>query len=247
MSMQKCLRAAARAPVSALSATRLAGAAALLAAVLLAGCTRGPERSSAELEVVRAAGQYIARRRSTVPPASDLTRALLDQQTQAYLEVVIENRDAKAYLTRPLSRRDGFPGGIEVWRTADNVSLALRAGMVIATRGLGNGLLSADVPAAAGVAGPARGGARSYVLRARGNGQIRLQMACRLHDLGPARIEIVELGFATRHLQEQCSGGGGSIVNDYWVGTGAQAGRVWQSRQWAGPGTGYVRIRQLRL
>ncbi|MFW8595954.1 YjbF family lipoprotein [Cribrihabitans neustonicus] len=217
---------------------------ALLAA--LAGCTRGPERASAELQVLRAVGEQFTRRRA-VPPAVELSRALLDRETQAYIEVVIENRDAKAYLTRALTRRDGFAGEIEVWRTADNVSVALRQGMLTATRGLGHGLLSAEVPAAEGVAGPARGGARSYVLRAGGNGQLRLGMACRLLDLGPERIEIVELAYATRHLQEQCSGGGGSIVNDYWVGTGAQAGRVWQSRQWAGPETGYVRIRQLRL
>lgn len=219
----------------------------LLAALVLAGCASGPERAPAELEVVRAAGQYISNLRNPPPPPARLSRALLDRQTQAYIEVVIENREAKAYLTRPLTRSGPRPGQIEVWRTQDNVSIALRQGMLIATRGLGNGLLSADVPAADGVAGPARGGARSYVLRARGNGQLRLEMACRLQDLGPERIEIVELSFATRHLQEHCSGGGGSIVNDYWIGTGGGQGRVWQSRQWAGPETGYLQIRQLRL
>lgn len=135
--------------------TRLIAAA--LAAVLgLAGCDRGPERSRAELEVIRAVGDHISRRRSPPPPAAELTRALLDQQTQAYIEVTIENRGAKAYLIRSLSRRDDLPGRIEVWRTQDNVSVALREGMLIATRGLGGGLLSAAVPAAEGPCRPCR-------------------------------------------------------------------------------------------
>ncbi|KIC22148.1 hypothetical protein RA20_01965 [Leisingera sp. ANG-Vp] len=217
------------------------------AALLLAGCTRGPEKTPAELEVLKAVTQQISRRRSPPPEPVKLTRALLDEQTQAYIEVVIENRDAKAYLTRALERRDSSPGVIEVWRTQDNVSVSLRAGMVIATRGLGNGLLSAQVPAAEGVAGPAHGGARRYTVRADGNGQAALAMACSLTDLGPEAVEIVEEVHATRHLQERCESSSGVVVNDYWVDSRPGSTRIWQSRQWAGPETGYLRIRQLRL
>ncbi|MEX0304001.1 MAG: YjbF family lipoprotein [Leisingera sp.] len=222
-------------------------AAALAASLLLGACARGPEKTPAELEVLKAVGQQFTKRRNAPPPPVQLTRALLDEQTQAYVEVVIENRDAKAYLTRALERRDSSPGAIEVWRTQDNVSLSLRQGMVIATRGLGNGLLSAQVPAADGAAGPAHGGARRYTVRTDGNGQAVLNMACSLTDLGPAPVEIVEVTHPTRHLQEHCEGSGGVVVNDYWVDSRPGRARVWQSRQWAGPETGYVRIRQLRL
>jgi hypothetical protein len=192
-------------------------------------------------------GDLISRRRNPPPPAAELPRALLDQQPQAYIEVVIENRGARAYLTRALQRRDSRPGQIEVWRTLDNVSVALRNGMVIATRGLGGGLLSAQVPAADGVAGPAHGGARRYTVRANGNGQAVLNMACSLHDLGPAPVEIVEITHPARHLQERCEGSGGVVVNDYWVDSRPGRNQIWQSRQWAGPETGYVKLRQLRL
>lgn len=222
-------------------------AAALAAALLLAGCSQGPEKTPAELEVVKAVTDLVSRRRNPPPPAAELSRALLDRQTQAYIEVVIENREAKAYLTRSLSRRDGSPGQVEVWRTLDNVSVALRNGMVIATRGLGGGLLSAQVPAADGIAGPAHGGARRYTVRAEGNGQAVLSMACSLHDLGPETVEIVEITHPARHLQERCEGSGGVVVNDYWVDSRPGRTQVWQSRQWAGPETGYVKIRQLRL
>ncbi|MEW2915240.1 YjbF family lipoprotein [Leisingera sp. JC11] len=221
--------------------------AALAAALLLAGCSKGPEKTQAELEVVQAVAEQFKRRRNAPPPPPKLTRALLDRETQAYIEVTIENREVTAYLTRALARRDSHPGEIEVWRTQDNVSVALRQGMVIATRGLGGGLLSAQVPAADGAGGPARGGGRRYTVRAEGNGQRELNLACSLHDLGPEAVEIVEITHPARHLQERCEGVGGAVVNDYWVDSRPGRARVWQSRQWAGPEIGYVRIRQLRL
>jgi hypothetical protein len=84
-------------------------------------------------------------------------------------------------------------------------------------------------------------------VRSDGNGQAVLHMACSLQDLGPQAVEIVEVTHQTRHLQERCEGSGGVVVNDYWVDSRPGQARVWQSRQWAGPETGYVQIRQLRL
>ncbi|OED47364.1 YjbF family lipoprotein [Leisingera sp. S232] len=219
------------------------------ALLLLGGCARGPEKTPAELEVIQAVAEQFRGRRKAPPPPK-LTRALLDEQTLAHIEVTIENREVTAFLTPSLARRDSHPGSIAIWRTQDNVSLSLRQGMVIATRGLGGGLLSAQVPAADGVAGPARGGARRYTVRADGNGQTTLEMACSLHDLGAAAVEIVEVTHPTRHLQERCSlegAGGGTVVNDYWVDSRPGRAQVWQSRQWAGPEIGYMRIRLLRL
>nr|WP_260108846.1 YjbF family lipoprotein [Phaeobacter inhibens] len=72
-------------------------------------------------------------------------------------------------------------------------------------------------------------------------------MLCSRRDLGAGPIEIVELRYPTRHIEERCRpsqpGRGGEIINDYWVDS--RSGRVWQSRQWAGPNVGYLRIRQL--
>ena len=70
-----------------------------------------------------------------------------------------------------------------------------------------------------------------------------LALSCELVDLGPETIEIVERRHATRHLQQRCAGGGGRVVNEYW--TDPRAGILWQSRQWAGPHLGYIRLRRL--
>ena len=72
-----------------------------------------------------------------------------------------------------------------------------------------------------------------------------MRMTCVVQDLGPAALEIVETIYDTRHLQEHCENESDRIVSDFWVDS--RTGRVWQSRQWAGPLTGYIRIRQLTL
>jgi len=73
---------------------------------------------------------------------------------------------------------------------------------------------------------------------------VRLSLSCDLQDLGMETIVIVERSHHTRHLQERCEGGGGGVVNDYWVDPNRPV--VWQSRQWAGPNVGYLRLRRLK-
>ncbi len=121
--------------------------------------------------------------------------------------------------------------------------------MLIATRGLGGDILSSNVQLAGDAPGPARGGDKILDIRALDNKAVRLALTCDLADLGPETIVIVEQRHATRRLRETCrggvaaGGGPGQVVNDYWVD--ASAGLVWQSRQWAGPETGYLRLRRL--
>ncbi|PCJ07298.1 MAG: hypothetical protein COB16_11465 [Rhodobacteraceae bacterium] len=224
--------------------------AAVLGLVLLGGCNQGPEGPSLELEVF----QLVRQRVSSIGGAASaerppLTRAGLDEVEGAYIEVTLENRDIFAYLSQQLVRRDSSPGQIVVWRTEDNITLSMRSGVLIATRGLGDDILSASAPVIAGRGGPARGGERRYQIRGLDHRTQVLVLACSLQDLGAETVEIVELSYATRHLQERCEGGGdiggGVVVNDYWVDS--RSGRIWQSRQWAGPTIGYLRIRQLTI
>ena len=73
-----------------------------------------------------------------------------------------------------------------------------------------------------------------------------LQVKKKLHEEQTPfqKLEIYEKYYNTRHLQERCEGPGQTVViNDYWVDSRSQ--KVWKSRQWAGPETGYLRIRDL--
>ena len=74
-----------------------------------------------------------------------VTRALLDTLEGSYLEVTLERRDQLAYLQILSERRDDTPGRITVWRTDDNITQAMRNGVLINTRGLCGVLLSSTV------------------------------------------------------------------------------------------------------
>ncbi|ATG45991.1 Group 4 capsule polysaccharide formation lipoprotein gfcB (plasmid) [Phaeobacter piscinae] len=231
--------------------TRLAGLLPILGLLALTACSRGPDQAPLQVELLRSLSDKVSARLSggkgkqaARPP---LTRAGLDEIKDPYIEVTIEKNDVFAYLSRQQLRRDDSPGTVAVWRTEDNISLTLRGGVLVATRNLGNDILSSSALVEGNTGGPVRSGARRYHIRGLDNGAWQLDMLCSRRDLGVDPIVIVELRYPTRHIEERCHpsqpGRGGEIVNDYWVDS--RSGRVWQSRQWAGPNVGYLRIRQL--
>ncbi|APG49372.1 YjbF family lipoprotein [Phaeobacter porticola] len=232
--------------------TRLAGLLSLLGLLVLTACSRGPDAPPLQVELLSNLSDRVGTRLSggKADPAArpPLTRAGLNEIKDPYIEVTIEKNDVFAYLSRQQLRRDDSPGTVAVWRTEDNISLTLRNGVLVATRNLGNDILSSSALVdGQGADGPAHSGARRYHIRGLDNGAWQLDMLCARRDLGADPIEIVELRYPTRHIQERCQpsqpGRSGEIVNDYWVDS--RSGRVWQSRQWAGPNVGYLRIRQL--
>ena len=227
-------------------------AAAVLALLALAACGGGKEVAPLELQVLQAGKARFQQLTGGKPaPLPQLSRAFLDTVDQPYIEATLERRDQTAYLLIADRRRDDLPGEIVTWRTGDNVTLTTRAGVLIATRGLGGNLLSAQVQVADGRLGPASGGAHVMQIRAHDNKALGMALACDLEDLGAETIIIVERAHATRHLRQRCErvrqgdepGQGGVVVNDYWIDS--TQGVIWQSRQWAGPEIGYLRLRRL--
>ncbi|MFC4669487.1 YjbF family lipoprotein [Seohaeicola nanhaiensis] len=227
----------------------------VLALALLAGCSSGTDTAPLFPQMFSAGKAAIAARaaRRAEVAKPPLTRAVLNTVEGAYIEARIERQDITGYLSLALQRSDAAPGRIEQWRTQDNVSLTFRNGVLIATRGLGGDLVSAEVQVAGDRPGPATGGERGMHLRSGDLQVIRLGLACDLEDLGPETVTIVELSFATRHLRESCTTegvtiggqavGAGRVVNDYWIDSRHRLMR--KSRQWAGPEIGYVSLRRL--
>ena len=216
-----------------------------LAATVLSGCAGG-ETGTVPIyrQIFDATAGSIQKNRARKAAPPPLTRAALAQVTDPYVEVTLERSGITAYLFQSTRRHDEFPGEIVQWRTEDEVTVTTRAGMVIATRGLGGDLMSASAPAAAGRVGPVSGGERLMDVRTGALELAQLTLACELEDRGPATVEIVELRHSTRHLVERCAvSGGGRIENEYWVDQGA--GIIWQSVQWAGPHVGYLTLRRL--
>ncbi len=215
-----------------------------LVILILTGCSGGLEQPPLELEVIQAGQDAFAQRRAS--PPSDrppLRRADLDVLDGSFLEITRERADLLAYLYVNARRTDQFPGRIIVWRSEDDVTLATRNGVLIETRGMRGDLLSSTVRVAGNRPGPVSSGKHVQLIHSLDNRQVPLTLDCDLVDLGPEVIEIVERRHRTRHLQQRCQGGNGTVINDFWVESGA--GIVWQSRQWAGPHIGYLRLRRL--
>ncbi len=217
------------------------GLIALAALAALAACSGGNEAPSTQLQVWQAARGVIAARVNPAPERPPVTRAVLDTLDGRFLQITRERQDLTAYLYPSLRTRDSSPGEIIVWRTDSNETMTVRGGVLVATRNLGGDMLSSEVRLAGSGIGPA-GGARMFHIRDADNKQRNLSMACEVSDLGPETIVVVERRHATRHLREHCEGGGGRIVNDYWIESGSL---MRQSRQWAGPHIGYMQLRQV--
>ena len=136
----------------------------------------------------------------------------------------------------------GQNGDTETWSSVDDKTLAIRAGQIVATRGLRGDLVAAEVPPLSRIA--AGSGSHDRVLVTIGEEEttLRSRYACTLSVAGGATITLVERSYATRHVQENCAGEGGSFTNDYWF----QGSTLRQSRQWMGADLGHILLSRLR-
>ena len=210
----------------------------LVPVLILAGCSGGTDAPTLQLQVIEAARETIAAKTAPKPQAAPLTRAVLNTLDGAFLEITREREDLTAYLY-PSARA----GEITVWRTETDETVTVRGGVLIATRGLGGDLLSTELRLSGSGLGPAPAGERVFHVLTADNKQAKLTLACEVTDLGPETIEVIELRHATRHLREHCEADSGAITNEYWIDQRTRLIR--QSRQWAGPHIGYLRLRQI--
>ncbi len=223
------------------------GLAAVAGCVLfLAGCSGGSDSSNAQGALVGDFVKILIAQRAEPAPLPQLTPELIAGLTVSSLEVFIENTGATAFLVPLSNRRDGGPGALRTWRTGDNSQVTLRQGVLVNTRGIGGDLGSTQANAAvraiqsrSPISGP-----HTLFFTNGDNGTTRVDLSCEMRAIGNETIEIVQRKFNVLHLQENCSGTRENITYDYWVDR--RDSTVWQTRQWAGPGIGYVRTRLLK-
>ncbi|MEE2862157.1 MAG: YjbF family lipoprotein [Pseudomonadota bacterium] len=126
----------------------------------------------------------------------------------------------------------GQNGAMRTYMTPSEEAVILRNGMLVGTRGLGRDLSVAE-PGTEGLIRAGQVGRATRVMRyLSGDGLERpLQFDCTTAP-GPNPGVIIET----------CEGHGATFRNNFLV----QNGQIPVSRQWAGPGLGYVTIQTLR-
>lgn len=211
------------------SLTRMA---CMLAALSLAGCGNdvaqtGPLRAVGQVLAGAVPGRAAApglqsadQVRAATPPAA--LAALAGKQIRIATLVA----PGAAPLASPLVET-GRNGDVITYNTPDGVAVSLRQGVLIATRGLGRDLMSADTGALlAGLRGGGAAPVRVHRYLDGENREVLRSFACRLSRAG-------------RTVTEACQGDGVQFENSYVLdGTG----RIVASRQWVGPDARVIAI-----
>ncbi|TQE98332.1 MAG: YjbF family lipoprotein [Spiribacter salinus] len=148
------------------------------------------------------------------------------------MRVSIPAIEAQATLG-PVARRDN----VTVWQTLDGITLSFRSGSLIATRGLGADLMSADVAGRLEMLRNSRGASeggyyphiRSYL-----DGEDRTvfrSYQCR--PVVPTDSEMeADRDSGLRRIEELCVSPTDQFTNVYWLNSN---GAVIRSRQWISP------------
>lgn len=142
--------------------------------------------------------------------------------------------------TGAVLRRVGQNGTVSSWRAPDGAGLSYDGGLLTATRGLGDDLMSAELAGSrAMLAGdaPERGYARihGYV-----NGENRTYFVtylCRAAGRSSDSVTIGDVTRAATRVDEHCTAPDMEFVNSFWV-TGD--GTVLRSRQWVSDRVGHL-------
>lgn len=209
----------------------LRGASALLAFTALVGCSSGQEGGNTILNVGRTvAGSVIAQRTDDGGgvTATDATLRNFNAPLLVLTDLK-ENRDAVIGI---VSDRDGNV----IWKSADNLTITLRDGMMVASRGFGEDLMSADVPKVRGGTGEV---VRDHYYLGGDELITRSRFFCDLSSPGSERIIVTGVASTARVVVEDCRGEGETFENRYWIEPG---GLIRKSIQWMSPSRGSFEI-----
>jgi Group 4 capsule polysaccharide lipoprotein gfcB, YjbF len=136
----------------------------------------------------------------------------------------------------------GQNGEVLTWGSDRKQTISLRQGILVATRGYGPDLMSAEVPGLAQIAtGAGSTQRRHFYLDGADQRQV-LEFSCTLSSPGSEEIEILGLALVARKVTESCAGPGGSFDNLYWFDAGQH---LVQSSQLMIPGLKNLLVQQV--
>lgn len=213
---------------------------AFLLSLLLIGCS-STQSKDPYFALITNFAQSVKAQTTKVPPPPLPEQVLTRDQVMAaeapVLYAIIPSNGAYAALSQ-LGENDGYV----TWATPDNVTLTLKAGLVTASRGLGDDLTSADVAGLeAGLAG--KSGAeytRSYRFFTAEFGTRTETATCTLSHDGPEPFVILGKSHATSRYTERCISGTTQRENRYWKAS--RTGNLIYSEQWVSPEMAHIRL-----
>lgn len=213
---------------------------AFLCLLALAGCGNdgGLKPVQAAFELARGT---IAKR--SQPPRPDIRAALTPEAVALFpgglMLSELPERDAQGTLA-PITRN----GPSRTWTTIDGITVTFRNGILEATRGLGNDLMSADLgEVQRGIFG---GAGRAVRVHRYLDDESFIELAsfvCDYTRQSGVRGEIATGSFPATHVTEDCAGPDIRIENHYWIDGG---GTIRKSVQWVGGEVGYLHSELLK-
>lgn len=213
------------------------------ALVLLGGCSGGDgDSSTAGLAIVK--GALMPKQEAETPNAAQLAAAM-QQSLQATDEplafVVLPKRQAITIMPRIETN-----GAYATHGTSDRRSVTLKRGMLTATRGFGEDLMSSRVDASLALVRGRKAGTVQRVQRYLDgeNQTVVLETTCEITPGGTVRYHVGELDRSAVKVREACTAQATRFTNSYQVD--AETGRILQAQQWVSPMNGSVLIQQLR-
>ncbi|SEN51202.1 Group 4 capsule polysaccharide lipoprotein gfcB, YjbF [Loktanella fryxellensis] len=169
-----------------------------------------------------------------------LRRPVIDRSPQPLLLAEMPSRNLLATLVP----RD-VDGDVVTWQSAQNQTLSLHDGVLVATRGLGDDLMSADVGRTLNAL-RSGGSAQAYprlLTYLDGDGQtVFRSLLCDMDGGRPDTVDSFDVAFATTLHVESCQTIGARIENRYWLNAD---GTMRRTQQWVGPATGPLAIEWL--
>ena len=226
--------------MSVLSLKRMGLFAALSAALI--GCSSKSDKELSDTDIVR--GIFTSRSKVEPPSAQQVAaqvQAALAATDAGLVLVALPNRKAVAVMQQIETN-----GPFVTYGTRERISLTLRDGIVTATRGLGDDLMSSQVAAASQLIRHRRAGQADRVQRFLDgeNKEIAQTASCAITIGGAGSVQLGEAQRATQAVTETCQAPSGAYQNSYQVDRAT--GRILQSKQWIGALNQHMVLQVLR-
>lgn len=225
-------------------------AAALAGLALLAGCGNDTDQLATG-KLLRTAGSQVLSQVTPggKKPAAAPTDPAAGAQAEAQLASAALQSLPGPVMLGTLSSMGGTTvlgmvgqnGARRSYQTPTKQMVVTEGGMVIATRGLGHDLQSADVAQNAALIRAGRAGSSNRTMRyLDGEWTERpLPMSC---TIAPQGAIALGAGISATKVVETCEGAGLRVENNYLL----RGGQIIASRQWLGPQLGYIDLKVLR-